>query len=235
MRKVYFLAILSLLQLVTPTAKAQIVSDYQLNNYIRQRFSSKWTEAADYLSLLITLDKSGGLTYDEVIDAPGKTKEQLYILLHHWYATTFNDPYSSITLDDKSLGVVIAQGCLLDVAGHLGGANAYYISLQPIIKCDIRDNKVRVTFTIPYYTITRDVNGGIVTMIANTMTGSPQPVIRVDDKWTIGQCYPFVQKDPHKKASSKALIAAYACSNIVMDNIRKCIKGGLIGNEGESW
>lgn len=41
--------------------------------------------------------------------------------------------------------------------------------------------------------------------------------------WYINECYPYVSKDSHKKASSKAFIMANVYSQVVMDNIEKAI------------
>lgn len=38
--------------------------------------------------------------------------------------------------------------------------------------------------------------------------------------WSLTDCYPFVSKDSHKKASSKAFIMANVYSQVVMDNIQ---------------
>lgn len=58
---------------------------------------------------------------------------------------------------------------------------------------------------------------------------------RSDQNWTLDKCFPFAEKDSHKKTSSKALIMSHAYSNVVMDKIEECIKNGLTGNENEDW
>lgn len=37
-------------------------------------------------------------------------------------------------------------------------------------------------------------------------------------------CFPFAQKDSHKKASCKALVMANAYSNVIIDQIEECVK-----------
>ena len=49
------------------------------------------------------------------------------------------------------------------------------------------------------------------------------------------ECFPFAQKDSHKKASCKALVMANAYSNVIIDQIEECVKKGLVGNETEEW
>jgi hypothetical protein len=55
------------------------------------------------------------------------------------------------------------------------------------------------------------------------------------EKWMIDQCYPFVQKDKHKKTSSKALIMTHAFSNVIMDKIQEAVQNGVTGNENDNW
>ena len=174
----------------------------------------------------MTLDKNNAITYTQVIPAEGKTKEQLYVLLNYWFAATFNDANSVIKLNDKKLGTIIAQGFVESIAEHSGGINSYNVNLRPIIKCDIKDNKVRVTYTIPFYSVNVSVGGGWL--------GSLTPT-RSDQNWTLDKCYPFAKKDSHKKTSCKALVMAHAYSNVVMDKIEECIKNGLSGNENDNW
>lgn len=58
------------------------------------------------------------------------------------------------------LGTIIAQGYEADIAQHAGGSNAYNVSIEPIIKCDVKDGKVRVTYTVPFYSVTKMIGGG---------------------------------------------------------------------------
>ena len=115
------------------------------------------------------------------------------------------------------------------IASHAGGTNAYTINLKPVIKCDIKDNKVRVTYTVPYYSVIVAVGCGWIGAVGGTIPS------RSDQNWPLDECFPFVKKDSHKKTSSKALVMAHAYSNVVMDKIEECIKNGLTGNEDDNW
>lgn len=65
--------------------------------------------------------------------------------------------------------------------------------------------------------------------------GGSKPATLSDEMWVLDSCFPFAKKDPHKKASCKALIMANAYSNVVMDKIEECIKNGLYVNDEEEW
>lgn len=210
---------------------AQILRADELEKYAKEKFGDKWVEAATNLGSKLTLDKNEAITYVQVIDAPGKTKDQLYILLNYWFTSTFNDANSVIKLNDKELGTIIAQGYVADIAQHAGGTSTYDVSIRPVIKCDIKEGKVRVTYTVPFYSVVRMIGGGWISALG----GSKTPPTRSDENWTLDKCFPFTAKDSHKKTSCKALIMAHAYSNVVMDKIEECLKNGLTGNEGDNW
>lgn len=225
MKKVIFF----LLLLASVAANAQILRSEDLEAYSKEKYGEKWVEAAENLASELTLDKNNALTLVRVIEAPGKTKDQLYVLLNYWYNSTFNDASATINLNDKDLGTIIAQGSVPNVATHLAGMTTFHVSLPITIKSDIKDGKVRVTYTMPFYIVIRDIGGGWAGLVLGG--GSS----KYDEKWLLDKCFPFVAKDGHKKASSKALIMAHAASNAILDKIEECIKNGMVGNEEDEW
>lgn len=226
MKKVLLSAILIM---ATLSADAQLMRADELETYAKERYGEKWVEAAANLAQTLELDKNNSLTYTQVIDCDDKTKEQLYVILNYWYTASFNDANSVIKLNDKDAGCIIAEGYVSEIAQHVGGMTAYNISIRPIIKTDIKDKKIRVTYTIQGYEALQAIGGGIMGAI-----GGSRPSYR-KDIWPIEKCYPFVEKDKHKKTSSKALVMAHAYSNVIMDKIEEAVKNGLVGNETEDW
>ena len=228
--KKFFISFLLLLTAVV-SVNAQILRADELEKYAKEKYGDKWVDAATNLGSQISLDKNNAITYVQVIQAEGKTKDQLYVLLNYWFTATFNDANSVIKLNDKELGTIIAQGYVADIAQHTGGTSAYNVSIKPVIKCDIKDGKVRVTYTVPYYDVVRMIGGGWMAALGGNQT----PPSRSDEKWTLDSCFPFAAKDSHKKTSCKALVMAHAYSNVVMDKIEECLKNGLTGNENDNW
>ena len=155
---------------------AQVMRTEELEEYAKEKYGDKWTEAAENL-------------------------------------------------------VIIAEGYVSDIAGHMGGMNAYGISIRPIIKVDIKDKKIRITYTVQYYDVIKSSGGGIMGAI-----GGAIPTNR-SEKWALDSCYPFVEKDQHKakKTSSKALVMTHAYSNVIMDKIEEAVKNGIVGNENDNW
>lgn len=208
---------------------AQIMRTEELETYAKSKYGDKWVDAATNLASTLTLDKNKSLTYTQVIECPGKTKSQLYITLNYWFSASFNDANSVIQLNDKDAGCIIGQGYMEHIAQHTGGVSVYDVNVKPIIKVDIKDEKVRVTYTIQSYDVDKLAGGGFMAGMSKT-----QP-IEVHEVWTLDTCFPFAEKDKHKKTSCKALIMAHAYSNVMMDKIEEVVKNGLVGNENEDW
>ena len=91
---------------------AQIMKAADLEKYAKERYGEKWIDAAANIASDLTLDKNESLTYQEVIEAPGKTKQQLYVALNYWATATFKDK-QAITLNDT----VQNYDILADVSG----------------------------------------------------------------------------------------------------------------------
>lgn len=210
---------------------AQIMRAEELEKYSKEKYGEKWVEAATNLGSQLSLDKNNAITYTQVIEAEGKSKAELYVLLNYWFTATFNDANSVIKLNDKELGTIIAQGLVSDVAQHVGGSNSYNVSIRPVIKCDIKDGKIRVTYSLPYYSVVRMVGGGWISAFGS----SNNVPTRSDENWVLDKCFPFAKKDSHKKTSCKALVMAHAYSNVIMDKIEEVVKNGLVGNENSNW
>lgn len=227
MRKTLLSAVLLLMANVV--TNAQILRADELETYAKKNYGEKWTEAAEKLSKDLKLDKNKSLTYVQVVEAPGKTKEQLYVALNYWYTTTFKDGKSVIQLNDKEEGVIIAKGFVAGIAHHVGGMNHYNVNLTPIIKTDIKNGKIRITYTVPFYPVVKLEGGGIMGLIGNA------DPIKVHENWLLDECFPFAKKDAHKKTSSKALVMAHAYSNVIMDKIEEAVKNGVVGNEDDDW
>lgn len=230
MKRVFLSVILCL---VTFGISAQIMRAEELEKYAVSKYGDKWTEAAKNIATQVQLDKNNCLTFTQVVECPNQTKEQLYVKLNYWYTATFNDANSVINLNDKESGVIIGSGYVANIAEHMGGMNAYKISIRPIIKTDIKDNKIRITYTVQDYEVLKNAGGGILSAFGSSTT----PPALIKEKWTLEKSYPFVEKDTYgaKRTSSKALVMTFAYSNVIMDKIVEAAKNGLVGNENDNW
>ena len=143
----------------TMNVQAQAMKAADLEKYAKSKYGDKWLDAAANLASGLTLDKNESLTYQQVIDAPGKTKQQLYVALNYWATATFKDK-QAITLNDKEAGCIIISSTIDAIADHTGTLFRYVVSITPVIKLDIKDGKVRITYTVQNYDVLRVEDGG---------------------------------------------------------------------------
>jgi len=247
MKKNYWLIVLAMLFLFgTVQVKAQLMKTEDLEKYAKQRYGDKWLDAAANLASGLSLDKNNNLTIQQVFDAPNKSKQQLYVMMNYWVTATFKDK-QAITLNDKETGTIIVNATMENIVTHTGGLNQYSVSITPIIKIDIKDGKVRVTYTVQSYDVLRDVSGGIFGALVDKNSGTFDDQKRkkqnvtnrsvYDETWALNTCYPFIAKDEHlaKRTSAKALVMTHAYSSAVMDKIEEAVKNGIVGNEDDDW
>ena len=240
MKRIMFLALAMCYGVLT--MNAQIIRSADLEKYAKERYGDKWLDAAANLASELSLDKNGGLSYQQIIEASGKTKEQLYLTLNYWATATFKDK-NAITLNDKDAGCIIITSTIPDIVEHMGTINAYSVSITPIIRIDIKDGKVRVTYTIQNYDILTDISGGWLSLAdddyrtygdAKRKKQDMTNANLYDKQWEIGQHYPFVKKDAQKRTCAKALVMTHAYSNAVLDKVEEAIKNGVL-NENDDW
>ena len=224
-------------------AQAQVMKAADLEKYAKERYGDKWLDAAKNLSENLKLDQNESLTYQQVIEAPGKTRDQLYVALNYWATATFQDR-QAITLNDKETGCIIISSTIPNIVEHTGTLNKYSVSITPIIRLDIKDGKVRVTYTVQSYDILADISGGWISMVdpdertfgdSKRKKNDATNANLYDEQWEIAGHYPFVEKDKQKRTCAKALVMTHAYSNAIIDKVEEALKNGLVGNEDDDW
>ena len=240
MKKYYILMLVAILTFCgTMTVRSQVIKPADLEKYAKKRYGDKWLDAAKNLSEKMVLDKNESLTYQQVIEAPGKKKEQLYIAMNYWATATFKDK-QAITLNDKDAGCIIITSTIPNIAEHIGTINRYSVSITPIIRIDIKDERVRVTYTVQTYDVLADISGGWFSPTDDARKTYGDSKRKKDDKtnanlydqqWEIARHYPFVDKDAQKRTSSKAFVMTHAYSNAVLDKVEDAVKNGMAGDD----
>ena len=243
MKEIRLWMLAAIFSLCSVSALAQVMKAADLEKYAKERYGDKWLDAAANLAADLTLDKNQSLTYQQVILAPDKTREQLYVALNYWATATFKD-HQAITLNDKEAGCIIISSTIRNIVEHVGTVNKYSVSITPIIRLDIKDGRVRVTYTVQNYDILADMSGGwlSVTDRKNRTWGDSKRKaddktneFLYDDQWEIAKHYPFVQKDPQKRTCAKALVMSHAYSNAILDKVEEALKNGVVGNDDDDW
>ena len=227
------------------TAQAQVMKAADLEKYAKERYGDKWLDAAKNLAEGLTLDKNESLTYQQVIQVEGKTKQQLYVALNYWATATFKD-HNAITLNDKEAGCIIISSTIPGIVEHMGTISKYTVSITPVIRLDIKEGRVRVTYTVQNYDILNDISGGWFGVNPdgekNKSYGDGKRkkddktnAMLYDEQWEIARHYPFVEKDAQKRTCAKALVMTHAYSNAIIDKVEEALKNGIVGNEGDDW
>jgi len=125
------------------------------------------------------------------------------------------------------------------------------VSITPIIRLDIKEGRVRVTYTVQNYDILKAEDagwlGGVFDDTRNRqnnqnyrgdgkrMKDDKNDRRLYDEQWEISKHYPFVEKDPQKRTCAKALVMTHAYSNAILDKVGEAIRNGLVGNEDDDW
>ena len=241
--KVWMMAAILVTCGLTAPVEAQVMKTADLEKYAKERYGDKWLDAAASLARELTLDKNESLTYQQVIEAPGKNKQQLYVALNYWATATFKN-HQAITLNDKDAGCIIISSTIPNIAEHTGTLNKYSVSITPVIRLDIKEGRVRVTYTVQNYDILADISGGWISLANPDERTFGDSKRKADDKtnanlydeqWEIAKHYPFVEKDARKRTCAKALVMTHAYSNAVIDKVEETLKNGLVGYEDEDW
>lgn len=243
-KNVFLLILLACMFCGNTVVEAQVMKAADLEKYAKQKYGDKWLDAAKNLASTLTLDKNESLTYQQVIEAPGKTKQQLYVALNYWATATFKDN-NAITLNDKDAGCIIISSTIKNIAEHMGTISKYSVSITPIIRLDIKDGKIRVTYTVQNYDILDDISGGWFGIATDDKNKSYADAKRKaddktnpnlwDEQWKIARHYPFVEKDSKKRTCAKALVMTHAYSNAIMDKVEEAVKNGIVGNDDDEW
>ena len=253
MKKIIIWVIAAILSICGTTAiEAQVMKTADLEKYAKERYGEKWLDAAMTVASGISLDKNESLTYQQIIEAPGKTKQQLYLALNYWATATFKDK-QAITLNDKEAGCIIISSTIDAIADHTGTLNRYVVNITPIIRLDIKEGRVRVTYTVQTYDILKAEDAGWLGGLLDTssdgyrsdhqnvysdgkrMKGDKTDRRLYDEQWEIAHHYPFVEKDPQKRTCAKALVMTHAYSNAIIDKVEEAVKNGIVGNEDDDW
>ncbi len=241
MKKLKFWMLAAILTLCGASAQAQVMKAADLERYAKERYGDKWLDAAANLSKGLALDKNQSLTYQQVIEAPGKSRQQLYVALNYWATATFKDK-QAITLNDKEAGCIIISSTIAGIAEHTGTLNKYSVSITPVIRLDIKEGRIRVTYTVQNYDVLADISGGWLSPTDDSRKTYGDSKRKMEDKtnanlyderWEIARHYPFVEKDAQKRTCAKALVMTHAYSNAIMDKVEEAVKHGIVGNDDD--
>lgn len=123
------IALLAILLVSLLEARSQVVTSEDFSNYNGKELivdgnEIDYVESALHIKELYGLDKNNAITRTTIVEAPGKTKNQIYIDVNTWFIHTFNSGKSVIQLNEKEAGVVVGKGYIENVAQHVSFASS---------------------------------------------------------------------------------------------------------------
>jgi hypothetical protein len=83
-------------------------------------------------------------TFSEIIDVGGLSASDLYTRINLWFVDAFNSSESVIDFSDKEAGVI--KGKYL----FRGNDGPYPYDCQSTITVEVKDEKYRISFSLPY-------------------------------------------------------------------------------------
>ncbi len=96
--------------------------------------------------------ENDAVVVQKVIEVPGQTKDQLYNAVREFLVVNYNDANSVIQIDNKDDGIIVGKGIFGDIyCTEVFLGSAVKNSFWHIIKCEIKDEKLRVTITMNKY------------------------------------------------------------------------------------
>ncbi len=206
----------------------QYITVEELNKTIEKDIKSK---SSDYNSMAnaimkeLPLDNNGGLTYVSIVETPEKTKDQLYIILNAWFLQNFDG--KGILINDKEMGCLMAKEKFRKVSanGALTSSNTNYeVDIEPSIRTDIKKGKIRITCNVPCYEL-RDITSKVWGRQAFKKDKSRS--------LAFSESYPYNSKGFEKKMMSKALVFTHYYTALVVADMERAVKNGVIGNEAD--
>ena len=217
--------------LFSSTAFCQHITVDEVNKAVDKELKSpknNYESIAKTIMQELPLDNNGGFTYVVVVEAPGKSKEQLYITLNAWFLRNFDG--KGIMVNDKELGCIMAKESFRKISanGAFSSSNTNYeVDIEPSIRTDIKDGKVRITYNVPCYEL-RDITSKVW----------GRQAFKKDKSRNLSflESYPYNSKGFEKKMMTKALVFTHCYSVLVVSDIENAIKNGVIGNEADdNW
>lgn len=280
--------------LIALSMNAQTFTADQLEKYAKDKYGSNWAKAAENLKNEVALDNENRLNYQEIIECPGQSKEQLFNKALAWFKKTFKtqDTKGTIIEQDEENGLIVAKAHIEKVAVQSAGVNRYRVDLAPYIRVDLKEERARISAYAGNYEVKVSKGGGttstigafaaVAAMVAvvaatsdndksdskdqkettsssssssksktsssssstsstsstSSKSSDSSTVSKDDDEieyWDINSCYPFVEKDKHKKASSKAFVMTSAFQNSIIDILKEALLADNSSSFDDDW
>ncbi|MBP5419322.1 MAG: DUF4468 domain-containing protein [Bacteroidales bacterium] len=217
---------------------AQIVRTDELEQYATNNFGKEWLIAAEKIAQEHPLDVNNAFTFIEVIEAPNMDANKIYDELQMWFTSTFTDTKSVVVSSERDRGLIVAKGYIEQAASYTGAFTAINIDITPTFKIQIKNEKIRVTYSVPYYIEFQDESKSIMSAIAGSENDPNNQ--QTKQNVVLDSTYPYAElsgmnKKARKKAYARALVMSNAYANVILDKLTKVVREGFDGTANEDW
>lgn len=113
---------------------------------------------------------------DEIIEAPGMKKDDLYIRTNGWFVETFNSPESVIEFQDKEAGRIMGKYVYTYSEG------VYTHAVRQTISIDIREERLRISIREPYFKTTSGM-GQVYHNAQYRLLDTKKGIVKARDEW----------------------------------------------------
>jgi len=93
--------------------------------------------------------------YQNITSVSDIDKNQIYVKANSWFVETFNSAESVVEFQDKDAGKIAGKYTFSYTEGM------YTYRVKQTLNVDIKDGKIRISITEPYYQVTGDALSGI--------------------------------------------------------------------------
>ena len=162
-----------------------------------------------------SLDESGYVTYQKIIEVPETSKDVLFSRAETHVAITYNDANSVIQSKDKDTGILIGKGIYGDIFTFPGIFTAY-CSFSHNLRIDCKDNKARISISLTELKEKRVASGDAAYM-----------------DFKISEIYPLKLDGKEKNITGQAFYYAHKRVLADISTIEDALKGK--GNISDEW
>lgn len=141
------------------TLNAQMINTNNAEDYAKAMYGKKWTNTAMQVADATCLDRDGSISFSKTILAPGMSQNDLYYEMIDWFVCNYQN---AIQMAEKSDGVIIARPYISNLTSSAAGWNAYKIDICPLIRVQVTDGQVNITYTLQDYGVAENAGGGNV-------------------------------------------------------------------------
>ena len=194
-----------------------------------QNANTKMLELINSIDGIWKIDNNNNIYVQDVLECEGKDKEQVYFLIRSYFITTYNDANRVVQLEDKENGILIGKGCYSNIQCDemLFGLSAKQ-TFWHIVKCEIRDNRVRVTITLTHYDVTYPASHSTDMLLAGIQAGT----------FSMTNLYPINTSKGKKNTTRDGFLFYKAITNSLgtINEIKKNLQDNNINNDtNEDW